>query len=485
MFRRTVTLRNRTDTAGDVYSQAGEALRQALVTFLPGCAEALTNWPDCEWSQGRDVLKTSAWTAEASAQTRLLTVEVQVEKSGRLWALELLVGATGADEAAIQEVCRLEPAPAQFPLHEMPNLLAFCEHYACYDVDGMRTGAAYMVQKARATELRTFLQRPSDERRLPIVLVTPNNERTFPLDYRKLAQLLCGVAHVMVLYPQNDWKKADVSAVHGCPGGAVRLYRPGYAARDAAAVHPCFQPQEGQIAGPDKLELLDKIVAFLAAAGEDPLFAQLARRRQEEQAERQVQQRLRAWQEQAAQDQQQSGLTDEFFAEYDRLQAERDALKRDLDASLDEVRRLRFAIQQSRIPPEAPAAAKGCDESYVTLSDRAADTLQELDGSERELVTATLLRKLASDPLRKNQSEVCPLGERGTFYIYPRKHTNGGRRIIYLLHGPEVRICEIYASHDAYTHARKKGWSEADYQETRIWFDEGEGSTQLEMVLQP
>ena len=46
----------------------------------------------------------------------------------------------------------------------------------------------------------------------------------------------------------------------------------------------------------------------------------------------------------------------ELFAEYDRLQAERDALKRDLDASLDEVRRLRFAIQQSRIPAEAPAA---------------------------------------------------------------------------------------------------------------------------------
>jgi hypothetical protein len=108
-----------------------------------------------------------------------------------------------------------------------------------------------------------------------------------------------------------------------------------------------------------------------------------------------------------------------------------------------------------------------------------------LDGSERELITATLLRKLASDPLRKNQSEVCPLGERGTFYIYPRKHTNGGRRIIYLLHGPEVRVCEIYASHDTYTHARKKGWSEGDYQETRIWLDEGEGSTQLEMALQP
>jgi hypothetical protein len=80
---------------------------------------------------------------------------------------------------------------------------------------------------------------------------------------------------------------------------------------------------------------------------------------------------------------------------------------------------------------------------------------------------------------------VCPLRERGTFYIYPRKHTNGGRRIAYLLHGPEVRVCEICASYNAYTRERKKGWSETDYQAARIWFDEGEGSTQLEMALQP
>jgi hypothetical protein len=410
MFRRTITLRNRTDTAGEVYLQVSGALREAVAAILPPCTAALATWPSCEWNQGREALKTSEWTAEANAQTRLLAVAVQVEKLGRLWSLELLMGATTAGEAAIQEVCRLDPAPAQFPLHEMPNLLAFCEHFACYDVDGMRTGAAYMVQKTRAADLRTFLQRTSDERRLPLVLVTPNPDHTFPLDYRKLAQLLCGAAHVMVLNRQNYWKNADVSAVHGCLGGAVRLFRPGYAARDAAAVHPCFQPHEGHTAGQDKLELLDKIVAFLAAAAySDPLFAQLTRRQQEEQAERQVQQRLRAWQEQVAQEEQQSEFSDELFAEYDRLQAERDALKRDLDASLDEVRRLRFAIQQSRIPAETPEAAKGCDEPYVTLSVRAADTLQELDASERDLITATLMRKLASEALRKNQSEVCPL----------------------------------------------------------------------------
>ncbi len=125
--------------------------------------------------------------------------------------------------------------PLPIPLHEMPNLLSFCELFACYDVDGMRTGAAYMVQKTRAADLRTFLLRPSDERRLPIVLVTPNPDHTFPLDYRKLAQLLCGVAHVMVLNPQNYWKNADISAVHGCLGGAVRLYRPAIRSRSGCS----------------------------------------------------------------------------------------------------------------------------------------------------------------------------------------------------------------------------------------------------------
>ncbi len=384
MFRRTLTLRSRTEETGDVYAQVTDALRQALAALLPAGADALASWPNCEWSHDRDVLKTHAWTAAASDQTRLLTAAVQVEKLGRVWSLALLVGATTGGEAVVQEECRLDPAPAQFPLHEMPSLLAPCELFACYDVDGMRTGVAYTVEKPRAGELRAFLQRPSDERRLPLVLVTPNYDRTFPLDYRKLAQLLSGVAHVMVLDPRSGWKTADVSAVHGCIGGAVRLYRPGYTARDAAAVHPSFAPKNGQMAGQDKLELLDKLVAFLAAAAHsDELFDQLARRQQEEQAERQVQQRLRAWQEQVAQDQQQSALGAEFFADDDRLQAERDALKRDLGAAQDEVRRLHFVIQQLRMPVDTQAATKGADQPYLTLSNHADETLQAMDASAR------------------------------------------------------------------------------------------------------
>lgn len=412
-------------------------------------------------------------------------MELQVEKPGRVWHLVLLVGATAANEAIVQEECSLEPAPALFPLHELPNLLSFCEHFTCYDIDGMRSGVAYTVHKTRSGELRTFLHRPSDERRLPIVLVTPNPDRTFPLDYRKLAQLLCGIAHVMYLNPRNYWKNADVSEVHSCLGGTVRLYRPGYSVRDAKNVHPYYQPQNDQLNPQDKLELLDKNIAFLPSADHhDSLIEQLVRRRQEDQYEKQLQKRLCAWQEQFARAQVQPGLGAEFLADYESTLAENDRLKSELTASQDEVRRLRFELQKTRAPAVTPSTTESGRKQYVTLSRRAADTLHGLDPGERELITTTLLRKLTSEALRDNQSEVCPLAKRGTFYIYPRKQTNGGRRIIYMLQGQEVRVCEIYASHDNYQHARDKGWKEADYQETRIWSDNGHGSEQLEMGLQ-
>ncbi len=69
-------------------------------------------------------------------------------------------------------------------------------------------------------------------------------------------------------------------------------------------------------------------------------------------------------------------------------------------------------------------------------------------------------------------------------FIRAARRTGVDVSFIYL-RGQEVRVCEIYASHDTYQRERKKGWSEADYQEARNWFDEWEGSGQLEMALQP
>lgn len=485
MFQRTLILRPAAQAPDDVYRQASALLRDAIAVILPEAAPALAEWPHVTWSSGQDVVCGNEWTAESDVLARLLTVELQVVKTGQIWHLRLQIGATTSSEAVVQQECSLNPAPAMFPLHALPDLLSFAEHFACYDVDGMRTGVAYTVQKGRAAELRTFLQRPRNERRLPLVLVTRAHSRAYPLDYHRLARILCGVAHVMCLDPKSDWKKDDISTAHPCTGSAVRLYRPGYVARDAAKVHPCYTPVDGQINSQDKLELLDKcLAAALAADRDEPLIGQLAGRQQAEQADRQMQQRLaerrQRWAEEATREQDE--LWRDLVSDHERVVAELDRVKHERDAAHDEIRRLRYELQQERAPRAAPAPANSTGQPYVTLSRRADDVLNALDPSEKDQVTA-LLHKLATEDLRDNQSEVCHAADTGSFYVFPRKKTNGGRRVIYLLQQLEVRVCEIYVKHDDYERARNKGWNELDYQEARLWSDSGKVTEQIPMAL--
>jgi hypothetical protein len=67
-------------------------------------------------------------------------------------------------------------------------------------------------------------------RRLPVVLVTPfDRDSSYATDYRQLADRLCGLAHVAVLYGvrTSDRFNEYVGQPLGCYNGAVRIYWPG------------------------------------------------------------------------------------------------------------------------------------------------------------------------------------------------------------------------------------------------------------------
>jgi hypothetical protein len=83
------------------------------------------------------------------------------------------------------------------------------------------------------------------------------------------------------------------------------------------------------------------------------------------------------------------------------------------------------------------------------------------------------LEKLLHPQSRANQSELVHFAGGGACYIFPRSRTCSGRRIVYSLHGLEVRVCEIYTSHDDYEKARTIGWSESDYTTTTPWLPPG------------
>jgi hypothetical protein len=481
VFRRVLTLHRRPncDAASDVYELASVLLSERLGTLLG--AAALAQWPSINWRNDHECLVVNEWQSEAGALTRLLIIELQHTNSCGKWRVQLLLGTTSTDYAVVEESCRLDPAPAQFPLHEAPDIVEWTKQFACFDIDGMRTGVCYSVKKSRAAELRKFLLQSSEERRLPVILVTPNGNGTIPLDYRRLAQLVCGAAHVMMLDKDSDrktgaWKNSDISDAHPCLGGAVRIFRPGYSPRDLDNVHPKYMPHGQQLRTQDKLELLDQ-VSILAGASmcSDPLLQQLQQRRQGELDEKVQQSKHQALLAQLSREQEQSGFWEQYATdletERDRAVAERNRTQQDLTAAHDENRRLRFKLQGMRTPQSAAATGDAADRPYVTLSRQAAQALNGLDPQARGEIESGLLRKLTLEALRENQSEICNLGKNGNFYVYPRSKTNGGQRVIYLLNGAEVRVCELYAHHDVYERGRKQGWTHSDYIETSVWQD--------------
>jgi hypothetical protein len=416
----------------------------------------------------------------------MLTIHLRLRQSGLDWLYLLQLGCTSPEEVIWQEECRLDPTPAQFPVLSLPDLQGCLSQFDYYDLDGMRTGVAYTINKDKLAKFRGFLEAPGNERRLPILLVSPQaGIFPFSVEYRALAKALCGVAHVMCLDAKHAWGAREACVQHHCYNGAARIYWPGYSHQDSWNVHPYWLPTEHRIKVEDQERMLNEAVTFYSAtAVEHPTLVQLRRRMQDEETS----QRLRELIQQNRQlvTVQEETKWVEFFdslqSGYDGLVCERDFLRAENDRLHDEVRALHFRLNTQWTVTEAPTATTSDKLPHPTMSERAADTYLGLDGSELDQVDKLLERFLRTEA-RENQCDSDHFVDGGPCYIYPRSRTGSGRRILYLLNGAEVRICEIYTCHDAYERARTTGWRKVDYQNATPWSPLAPDTAQLKLPI--
>lgn len=487
MFKRTFTIQAPKNRANEnTYRELTAILGTTLQGLLCASTAHFESWPDIAWEGEQGSIQAHEWTAENSEDTRMLTIQMRLRQAGLDWLYSLQVGCTTPEEVIWQEECRLNPTPAQFPVLSIPNLQGCLSQFDCYDLDGMRTGVAYSINKNKLAKFQGFLEAPGEERRLPILLVSPQaGIFPFSVEYRALAKALCGIAHVMYLDAKHTWEKREACLQHNCYNGAVRIYWPGYSRENGWKVHPFWLPSEHRIKREDQERMLNEAVTVHAAtAVEHPTLVQLRRRMRDEEANQRLRELIQLNRQQVTVQEETKWV--EFFdslqSGYDSLVCERDFLRAENVRLHDEVRALHFRLNTQWTVTETPAATTGDGLSHPTMSERAADTYLGLDGSELEQIDKLLERFLRAQA-RTSQCDSDHFVDGGPCYIYPRSRTGSGRRILYLLNGAEVRICEIYTCHDTYERARTTGWRKADYQNANPWSPLAPDTTQLTLPI--
>jgi hypothetical protein len=152
---------------------------------------------------------------------------------------------------------------------------------ACVD-GGWRVGAhPQPIDASRAADLDAFVR---GDRRLPVVLVAPDEHGTVRADAPRFADDLVGLAHVVVLanVAALDALDAELGTGRGAPIGGVRLLWPSWRSSDPSTHHPVWRVEE--VAGFDGPRprvagtLADLVLAAATLRVEgDPLVERLAR----------------------------------------------------------------------------------------------------------------------------------------------------------------------------------------------------------------
>jgi hypothetical protein len=214
------------------------------------------------------------WTrphADDRTLWRRTTVQITTsDGNGRVLVLEQLESADPKVRAAPAQRAR---RPALVP--ELDT------EVECVDGGWRVAPRPHRVGASRAPDLDAFVR---GDRRLPVVLVAPDEQNTLRADAARFAEDLVGNAHVVVLadVAAVDALDAELGAGRGAPIGGVRLLWPSWRSSDPPLHHPVWRVEE--VAGFDgprprvAATLADLVVgaATLRVEG-DPLVERLAR----------------------------------------------------------------------------------------------------------------------------------------------------------------------------------------------------------------
>jgi hypothetical protein len=202
---------------------------------------------------------------------RRTTVQITTtDQDGRVLVLEQLESADAKVRAA--PTARARP----------PELVAeIVREVACVDGGWRVLTGPQRIGADRAADLDAFVR---GDRRLPVVLVAPDDQGVVRADASRFAADLAGLAHVVVLGGADAVAAldAELGRGRGAPPGGVRLLWPAWRSSDGPLHHPAWPAEE--VAGPDGprgrvAEVLAELVIAAATLrlDADPLVERLSR----------------------------------------------------------------------------------------------------------------------------------------------------------------------------------------------------------------
>lgn len=454
----------------DAYEQLKAALRGELVSLVPSAD--FGTWPTITYEADDEMVDVSEWESLRERTMRLLQASMTVTIGEVQWKRSVEVGRVANGRITLVETWEPQQYVRYVPFDELPSMLPFMGSYGALDEDGYLAGRTYSVSRERVAGLVDFLQ--SAERCLPVVLLSPSRNGAPTKEHiEALKQRWQGLAHIIRLRDEAAVARLQqLLPRHSCFNGAMRLYWPGFSAEDSAGIHP-FKRESEQ----------DGIA--------DEWFAQFAFRSTRLLGSNPV---LEAVKRQRRDDYQRAGLAQRKGLEaiVERIAAQRDAqefadyaesVEKDKEALLNEVESLR--VEVARLEDENRQlrwrANRAWQESEqvddqdgmgpaVYLSADARETFESFDAGEVAYWRNNVLAKLLEPGLRLQQSEIVRGPNSRKCYVYPRKRSNDGRRVVYFCDGDDIYVCELFAmgEHDTdYDALRSAGVDPEQYRDFR------------------
>jgi hypothetical protein len=245
---------------------------------------------------------------------------------------------------------------------------------ACVDGGWRVTDRPHRVDASRAPDVAAFVR---GDRRLPVVLVAPDEQGKVRADAARFADDLVGLAHVVVLanVAAVDALDAELGTGRGAPIGGVRLLWPSWRSSDPPAHHPVWRVEEvAGFAGPRPRvagTLADLILAAATLRVEgDPLVERLARNQEtidlQERRSELAALRTAVQEDRAA--------AEELIAEYQTELSRADQQVYKLEADLDRERELRARFEHGYLTlatggTDSAAAHAGANANGSSLAD--------------------------------------------------------------------------------------------------------------------
>lgn len=436
-----------------MFDQLVSDLQVSITQRLALDPDELNGWPEGRWAVDAKEAKASQWQDDTQYRSRLLELDWSESVDGCIWRLKLNLACSAAGPIIMEETWWADTTRRALPYEDLPAVTQFAGRLEPLNRDGLPAAKALVLGADRLNAFREYLLSPT--RALPVVVFSPRingEERALATE---LAHQLMGAAIVLRFESTTQSRFDEIMAPRSCYKGAIRLYMPGYQVTDQQWRHPYWQTAVDPIEA--KREIIDRVARESMLLDQHPEIVQLRERRDQSrrseaealrrQAREDKHARLKA--ETSAEEYQR--YFDVLAQDNDELTGDNEALRALIREKDDQIRQLEWRINQQWSKSIDYSEATPTEEKGTILISRQAQTAYSaLDQDERDYWDRQLFPKLLQPELRNNQTR--KMKSKGApCFVYPRKRTADGRRVIFYCDESNVFVCEIFtgAQHDS------------------------------------